>query len=163
MPCRPHGTRCAVEARPPVGRSPPSSCGTAAVSHRNHGGVTLQRWKSTGRRSKKKFYQIQNMLLPNNSRAAGAGTHLCRVQQGCLCTVRCCFLLATVQCLKFVSGGFRVDTYSLLAFLALKQADRSPAAPTRKHLHCMRCQISLSAAGNLYVLLQESPDPLKDD
>lgn len=144
---------------------PQAVCGSAGAvrSRRNHGGVKLHRWKSTGRRSKKKFYQSQNMLVCNNSRAAEAGFHLRLVQQGCLHTVRRCFLLATLQGLEFVSGGFTVDTCSLLTFLVLKQADRSPAAPTRKHLHCMRCQISLSAAGNPYVVLQESPDPLKDD
>lgn len=87
VPCRPHGTHCAEEARPQVGRSPPRRCGGAVRSRRNHGGVKLHRWKSTGRRSKKKFSQSQNMLVCNNSRAAEAGFHLRLVQQSCLHTV----------------------------------------------------------------------------
>lgn len=55
------------------------------------------------------------------------------------------------------------DMDSLLTFLTLEQTDHSPATPSRKHLHCMRCQISCLAAGNPYALLRESHDPLKAD
>lgn len=70
-----------------VGRSPSRWCRGAVRSHRNRGGVKLHRWKSTGRRRKKKFSQSQNMLVCNNSRAAEAGFHLRLVQQSCLHTV----------------------------------------------------------------------------